>query len=45
MFVLAFVGVLIPVSRMYLGSHSGNQIMMSLTFAMTGLIIYRYYLQ
>jgi hypothetical protein len=37
--------ILTPVSRMYLGAHSGNQILMGLTNGMCMAVIYRYFLQ
>lgn len=37
--------VLVPLSRMYLGAHSGNEIMMGLTFGLAMCVLYRFKLQ
>lgn len=37
--------VLVPISRMYLGAHSGNQVLMGLTFGLGMCVLYRYVFQ
>jgi len=47
MFLLfvALIGVLNPLSRMYLGSHSGDQILYGLFNSVAVMVLYRYVLQ
>lgn len=42
---LFLITIMIPVSRMYLGVHSANQILIGLTFGFAFLIAYRYFYQ
>ena len=42
---LVGIGILVPVSRMYLGSHSANQVVMGLTLGLTFAVLYRYIFQ
>ena len=42
---LLFLGVMVPVSRMYLGVHSANQILFGLTLGFIFLVLYKYVFQ
>jgi membrane-associated phospholipid phosphatase len=45
MIIPIFMGLLIPQSRMYLGAHSSNQVIMGLLIGLCMLVLYRVYLQ
>jgi len=38
-------GVFVPVSRMYLGAHSSDQILAGLTFSFAFTVLYRFVIQ
>ena len=42
---LFMFGILIPMSRMYLGLHSADQIIVGLTLSFCFLVLYRFLLQ
>ena len=42
---LFILGVMVPVSRMYLGVHSANQILFGLTLGFISLVLYKYIFQ
>lgn len=43
--VLILTGVLVPLSRLYLGSHSSDQIVSGVLHSLAMLLLYRYYFQ
>lgn len=45
MFVLMVLVVMIPISRMYLGVHSLNQILFGLSLGTVFLVLYKYIYQ
>lgn len=45
MYILALMCVMIPISRMYLGVHSLNQILFGLSLGTVFLILYKYIYQ
>lgn len=44
-FPLFVIGIMVPISRMYLGVHSANQIMFGLTSGLICLILFKYIYQ
>lgn len=44
-FFLFIIGTMIPLSRMYLGVHSANQIFFGLTLGLVALILFKYIYQ
>ena len=42
---LILLAIMVPVSRMYLGVHSSNQILFGLVFGITSLVLYKYVYQ
>jgi len=43
--VIVAMAVLIPISRMYLGAHSANQVVMGLLLGLIFCVLYHYFFQ